>query len=445
MPSLLSGQGIDVASTVQQLVSAASVPEQAWETQQQTIQSQEGVINEINTDLTSLQASVNALKDPGGALKGVTVNSSNSNIVTATATTAASFGSHVVVVNKLASTASAYSTETGLTASSTLGNGSFTLTIAGQTQTVNLNNQTLSQLAQSINSMNLGVTASVITDSVGAHLAIMANSSGAAAAFTIDGTNAPALGLTQGSPGNDASVSIDGVAVSSATNTVSGALPGVTLQLQGASPGQEVQIQAQADTQSATQAVNDFVSAYNNVIQLLNSQFAVTQNSGGANTTSPLESDPTARTVQQQLLSFMTQNFGSNSQFPTLASLGISMNDDGTLTVDNTQLNAAVANNYSSFVDFFQGSNGLATTLSSQLTQLTDPIKGAFYVDLNGLQDTYTSLQNQVNNFQDYINSQQQLWMQQYTQLNVTLLEWPFQQQEMDALFGTNSSSNSNK
>jgi len=187
------------------------------------------------------------------------------------------------------------------------------------------------------------------------------------------------------------------------------------------------------------------VATYNNTIQELNAQFAVSAGSNGTTTAPPLESDSTVRSVQQQLMSFMTQSFGNNADFATLASLGISMNDDGTLTLDSTQLSAAITNHYSSVVDFFQGTSGFATTLSSQLTKLTDPINGAFYLDLNGMQDTYTSLQDEINNFQDYIASQQQVWLQEYTQLNVALLQWPFQQQEMDTLFGTNSNSNSNK
>jgi flagellar hook-associated protein 2 len=384
---------------------------------------------------------VNALKDASGALQSVSVTSGNSSIVTATATAGASFGTHVVVVNDLASTASYYSAAANLKTTDALGNGSFDLTIGGNTQTIQLNNQTLVQLAQSINDKKLGVTASVITDSVGAHLAIVANSSGAANDFTIDGTNAPNLGLTQGSAGADASVSIDGVLVHSATNTVSGAIPGVTLQLQSKAAGQEVRIQTQADTGSATQAVTYFVNAYNNIIQELSAQFTVTQGAGG-NSTRPLETDSTARVVQEQLLNFMTQSFGSNSDFSTLSSLGISMNDDGTLKLDSTQLSDAINSHYSSFLDFFQGTTGFATSLSTQLSKLTDPIKGAFYLDLNGMQSTYSSLQDNINSFENYVVSQQQVWLQQYTQLNVVLLQWPFQQQMMDTLFGTNSKSN---
>ncbi len=447
-PSLLSGQGIDVASTVQQLVTAAEAPEQNWQNQQQQIQQAEGVVNQINSDLSSLLSNVNSLQDAGGALQSVSASSGNSNIVTATATAGTSLGTHVVVVNNLASTASYYSAAASLTTTSTLGTGSFALTIGGNTQTINLNNQTLGQLASSINNQKLGVTASVVTDSAGAHLVIVANNSGAAGGFTIDGTNAPNLGLTSGSAGKDASVNVDGIPVTSATDTVSGVIPGVTLQLQSAAPGQQVQIQTQADTQAATQAVNDFVSSYNTVIQELNAQLSVTQNSDGSTSANPLESDGTVSLVQQQLMNFMTQSFGTDSTYTTLGSLGISMNNDGTLSVDSTQLSAALNSDYSGVLSFFQGTSGFATGLSSQLTQLTDPTEGAFNLDLQGMQSTYSSLQDQINDFQTYITSEQQMWLQQYTQLNVALLQWPFQQQEMNALFGTstgNSNSNSSQ
>jgi len=447
MPSLLSGQGIDVASTVQQLVTAASAPETEWQNEQQSIQTAEGVVNQINSDLSTLLSNVNALQDADGTLQSVSATSGNSNIVTATAAAGASLGTHVVTATNLASTASYYSAAAGLTTTSTLGTGSFNITTSSGTQTIQLNNQTLSQLATSINQQNLGVTASVITDSVGSHLVIVANNSGAAGGFTIDGTNATNLSLTQGSTGTDAAVTVDGILVHSATDTVTGVIPGVTLQLQSAAPGQQVQIQTSTDTQAATTAVNNFVDSYNTVIGDLNTQLQVTQNSDGSNAVNPLQSDGTVSDVQQQLLNFMTQTFGSDSTYNTLASLGISMNDDGTLTVDSSQLSTALSSDYNGVLNFFQGTNGFATSLSTQLTQLTDPTEGAFNLDLQGMKDTYSSLQDEINDFQTYITSEQQMWLQQYNQLNVTLLQWPFQQQEMDALFGQsigNSSSSSN-
>jgi len=456
MPSLLSGQGIDVASTVQQLVTAAEAPEQTWQTQQQQIQSAEGVVNQINSDLSTLLTNVNALQDAGGTLQSVSATSGNSNIVTATAAAGASLATHVVTVTNLASTASYYSAEAGLTSTSTLGTGSFDITTSAGTTTINVNNQTLSQLAQSINSatvngQSLGVTASVVNDSVGSHLVIVANGSGAAGAFTIDDTNDPSLGMSQGSKGLDALVNIDGIPITSATDTVTGAIPGVTLQLQSAAPGQQVQIQTMADTQAAATAVNNFVSSYNTVIQDLNAQLTVTQNSDGSSSANPLESDGTVTQVQEQLLNFMTQTFGTDSTYNTLASLGISMNNDGTLTVDSTQLSTALNSDYNGVLSFFQGTSGtsgFATALSTQLMQLTDPTEGAFNLDLQGMQNTYSSLQDQINDFQTYITSQQQMWLTQYNRLNVTLLQWPFQQQEMNALFGTTtgtSNSNSNQ
>lgn len=148
--------------------------------------------------------------------------------------------------------------------------------------------------------------------------------------------------------------------------------------------------------------------------------------------------------VQQQLLNFMTQTFGSDSTYNNLGALGISMNNDGTLTLDSGQLSAALNSDYSGVLGFFQGTSGFATGLGTQLTQLTDPTKGSFNLDMQGMQSTYSSLQNQISDFQTYIANQEVMWTTQYNNLNVTLLQWPFQQQEMDALFGTGSYSNSN-
>ena len=72
---------------------------------------------------------------------------------------------------------------------------------------------------------------------------------------------------------------------------------------------------------------------------------------------------------------------------PNLTSLGISVNKDGTLSVDSATLNNALQNNYSDVQNFFQGTtfNGFAGSLDQQLTSFLSPADGAFTVDLQSM------------------------------------------------------------
>jgi flagellar hook-associated protein 2 len=145
------------------------------------------------------------------------------------------------------------------------------------------------------------------------------------------------------------------------------------------------------------------------------------------------------------MLSFAGLSISGSGSVSSLASLGIDMNDDGTLTVDSTQLNDAVSNHFSDFQNFFQSANGFGQTVSSQLLQLSSPTQGAFSVEIKGLQSTQASLQSQIDDFEVYIAGEQQQWLNQYNQINVMLQQLPLLQSQISAELGDSTSSSSSK
>ena len=214
--------------------------------------------------------------------------------------------------------------------------GTFTLQVGSQpaaTITIDATNNTLDGLAAAITNANMGVTASVVNDSNGARLAIVSNTSGAASDLTINNVSS-GLTFTKGATGTDASLTVDGVPISSAGNTIANTVAGLTLNLVGAAPNTQVQIAVSPDTTKVTQAVTDFVTAYNTIIQDLTSQFTYNTSTNSAG---PFAADAGARLVQTELLSAVTFA-GTGNSFNTLAQLGVSMNNDGTLSVDNAKL-----------------------------------------------------------------------------------------------------------
>jgi len=437
-----SSSGINVQGAVAQAIAAMSGPLTQMEQQQSLLQTQSSDISQIESDITSLQTALNALGQPAGALTSMSTASSNSSIVTASAEAGTVAGNHVVVVNNLASTASWYSNEE-TSGSAALPTGSFTLTV-GSNAPVTINTgtgttgDTLGDLATYINGLGAGVTASVVNDSAGSRLAIVSNSSGAAANFTV--SNATGLNFTQAVKGVDASLTVDGIPIDSASNTVTGAVTGVTFNLLSASPTTEVNVSIAPNSGQISTAVTNFVNAYNTVIGEVNQEYTVGSNGAEG----PLGGDPMLAMLQSQMLSVGSYSSGG-SGVSTLADLGITMNNDGTLTLDTSTLNNAVQNNFSAVQNFFQGtaSNGFAATLTNQLDTINDPVSGAFTVDLQSISSENTDLQNQINDFQTYLNNQATLLTNEYDQADVALQQLPIEEQQLNAELGLSTTNNS--
>jgi flagellar hook-associated protein 2 len=434
--------GIDVSSAVSSAIAAARAPETQWENQEQTLSSQTSALQSLQSEVSNLSNDLSALSDPLGTMASLSTTSTNPSIVTVSAAAGANPGNHVIEVGNLASTASWYSDPVA-SGSTSLATGSFQIQVgSGQATTITVDSTdgTLSGLASAINQQDLGVTASVVNDSTGSRLAIVANHSGAASNITItnDGTDSGFLQLNQAAKGQDASLTVDGIPISSATNNVTGVVSGLTFNLLGAAPGTEVDVSAAPDTNQVSSAINSFVNDYNAVIQSLNSQFAYDSSSGKSG---PLSGDSTVEMLQSELLSAMSYSGSDGST--TLASLGISMNNDGSLSVNSSTLNNMLQNNFSAVQSFFQGTsgNGFAATLGDQLNGFTNSSTGAFTLDLQSISAENRDLQNEITNFETYtITPLQQSLTSKYDQAEQLLMNMPNQQSQLDAELGNTGS-----
>jgi flagellar hook-associated protein 2 len=571
--TILSGQGIDVSSLVQQIISSQSGELTVWENESTTLATQNGVLDSIESDLSNLQSAVQALNDPTGALTAQVATSSDTGILTATAQSNAVPGTDQIVVNSLATAGSIYtdpvtggadvsflptgatggdiqlqvggSTGTtydipitpgtndtlntlasyintqssennwGVTASvvsdvngsrlelqsqntgstgalaivannitgvldttdvsdptasflpSGQTSGDIQLQIggaSGTTEDIPITagiNDTLNTLASYINTQstqnNWGVTASVVQDSGGYHLQITDTAPGPAGdlAFTNNTTTltvAPnaATNLTFLTPtgGTNANFTVDGVPFSSASNTVTGVIQGVTLSLLSQSPDNPVQLTIGPDVNQITAAINNFVSAYNTVVGDINAQYVVDPT--GATPAPPLESDPSLRTLQSSILNDVayalpgaTGTTTVNDGIINLASLGINMNNDGTLTVGTNaggqSLAQIVASDPSAVLNFFQNSsnNGFANNFSTDLTNLTDPTTGPLNVDVaqNNVQEQ--DLSTNISNFQTQLSNEQTQLTQEYDSVNASLQAYPLLLQQVTEVLGT--------
>ena len=292
----------------------------------------------------------------------------------------------------------------------------------------------------------LGLTATANTASNGTSLTIAAPTG---STFTI---NEPALGFTQANAAENAELTVDGVPVQSGSNTVTGAIPGVTLNLLGSSDGAQITLTVASDATQASTAINQFVSDYNTALGLINTQFKSTSttSSSGATTTAQgvLASDPTVVSLQatmEEALSYVAKPAsGTTTTVSSLADLGITVGNDGTLSVDSTTLDNALTNNPTDVQNFFEGAalNGFANSFYNSLNTFTSPADGAFQVDLTGITASSTSLTSQISNFETgYIASQQTSLTADFSAAEIALQQLPEQMQQLNAELGFNNNS----
>ncbi len=432
-------QGLNVQQTVAALVTAAEEPEQPLKNEEQFYTSQQSAISNINTLLGNLQTAVLALQDPLGGLSATTATSSDTGVLTGSTTTGATPGNHTITVTSLATT-STYDTNPLASSTTAISPGSFSIQVgAGTPVVVNVNsgnnNTTLDSLAAYINSQNDGVSASVITDVNGARLGLVSSTSGAPGDLTVSG-NTTSLVFNKTVTGANSSINVDGVPLNTSSNTVTGAIPDVTLDLTGTSAS-PVTLTVGADANQASTTVNNFVSAYNAVIQAVNAQFVYTQ---GATSQPPLLSDSTLQSVQQSLYNDVNYSMSGNGSYNTLASLGVNLQQDGTLQVDSGTLTAAIGANPAAVQNFFQqstGGNGYAINFGNDLMNMTNVATGPLYLDLQGVNQNQQDTQNQIDQFQANVTQEAALWLQEYAQVNSLLQTLPLQLQQLNSQIGS--------
>jgi len=470
--TILSGQGIDVSSLVQQIISEQSGQLTVWQEQQTTLATQEGLLEGQENNLTNLQTAVAALASPTGALTAQAATSSNTGVLTAAAGNTAVTATHQIVVTNLATAGTLYTDPIAAGANTSfLASGQTTGAIqlqvggsGGTTHDIAItqgSNDTLTTLAAYINTQSTanswGVTASVVSDTSGSRLALFSQSTGSGGALSLASNSNTTLAFDTPVGGTDAALTVDGVPFSSSSNTVTGAIQGVTLSLLGQSTSSDpVQLTVTPDTNQIANAVNNFVSAYNSVVSTINTQYVVDPT--GATPAPPLESDLSLRSLQSSMLTDASyavsvpgwpNSNGDASETVNLASMGINMNNDGTLTVGSNAAGQTFADflaaNPAAVQSFFQNASatGFANHFNTDLTNLTDATQGPLNVDLAQDQAEGQDLTSTITNFQTQLTAQTAALTSQYDSVNASLQAYPLLLQEMTETLATLGSSTS--
>ena len=455
--SATSGTGFDVATTVSSILAISSGIETTWNTQLENLKAQDTALSGIGTDLASLSTAVTALTNFDGVLASKQGSSSDTDVLSlSSASSAAIAGSHTVTVTSLASTSSEYS-DTLANSSDTL-SGSLTIQIGStastsgvaattaQTITIGSTNDTLASLATYINSGSYGVTASVVTDTTGSRLSLVSNTSGAAGQIQLgvtvtDTTTSSTLGFTAGQKGADAVLNVDGLPTTSASNTVTGAIPGVTFQLLSSAPNTPVQVQITNDNSSVENAVQAFVTAYNTVA----SDIKIQTGKDASGNAEPLFGDPTISLIQSQLSTALSSGTASGG-ISNIQQLGITANPDGTLTLETSTLDSVLNSNYSGVVGFLQNTGSFGQTFSSTLGSLgNSSTTGAISLELAQNSNVETSLNTNLTNENALLATEKTNLTAELTTANEELQAIPEQLSEVNEIYSAVTGYNQNQ
>jgi flagellar hook-associated protein 2 len=360
------GSGLDIKNIVSQLVALEKRPVDTLKVQAATVQTKISTFGQIKSLVSTLSDAVGKLTSVTG-WNAVSTSSSNSAAVSASAvggTLPTTFNVEVSALAKAKSTASAALLPVG----SAVGAGTFTVTpVTGSPVNLTITaTDTISDVASKINGSGAGITATILTDASGERLLLRSKSTGVSGGFSAsvtdnDGNNADAAGLSRLVVGStitqaplDAAATVNGIPVTSSTNTFSTTVSGVTftaLQVTTA----PVEISVSKDTSTIKENIDEFVAAYNAINGVLNE---ATKYDPGSKQGGLLQGDSTTLALQNSLRNAIQSITKASSVYTRLADVGITQQRGGDLSVDSTKLSAAMTNNMEELKNMFRSTGG---------------------------------------------------------------------------------------
>lgn len=408
--------GIDSASLIRSLVQLAQAPITQLEDQKSANAAQSKKLTDIRTKLVSLQNAAKALDTRREALLN-SATTSDENVVKVSAAGGSTLGDYAVEVLRLARAERTYSDAVaGPDTAGLFGAGTLTIQV-GEQEAVQVEidaEDTLSSVAAKINASGAKVTAGLFYDGSSYRLQVSGNETGAENAVSFTESAGLTLGLEK--PENEvqsaanAVIKLDGFTVESASNSITGAIPGVTLEVLGEGTST---VQVKRDPSALKAKLDAFVSAYNDVAKALNAEFTYT---GVARGRDSLSGDGTLRGVQVTLRTLVSQ--GSEGAFANLAAIGISVQRDGTLALNTEKLNEACAQDYEGVAALLaaDGGGGVMGRLSEAISPFVQT-DGSLRTKIDNLSSRNRSIDQQIDRMQVRIDKYEEQLRRQFAAL----------------------------
>jgi flagellar hook-associated protein 2 len=426
-----TGSGLDIDGLVTSLVAAERVPAET------RLNAREANITSLSTSFSSAKTAVTDFESAANKLalassfSQFTTSSSDTTKATISATSSASLGSYQLAVTNLAS-AQTLASGTFSATTDTLGTGTLTIAIGtpsysgstyssfSQTSSVDItidsSNNTLAGVRDAINSAGAGVNASILKNGDDYQLLLVSEETGLSKSMSISITgdsvggdtdndglsqlafNSSGSQLTQYAAGANANFSINGLSVSSASNTVTDVIDGVTLNLLSATSS-AITIDVKTDTDTIVADVQAFVDKYNAYATLFKdlTKYDATTGSAGV-----LQGDSTARSVMSQIRSELGKSvMGLSGSYTSLADIGISIDKSGVMTFTQSTFKTAFAAAPNEVTGVFASTTVSGTAVEGVAEKLETLMEG-FLISTTGIFDSrISSLNTQLRDIAD--------------------------------------------
>ena len=435
------GSGLDVNSIVTQLMAIEQKPMTALQTKASTIQSTVSEYGKIKSDVSTFNDLAVKLAN---ATTWAQSTAASSDTAVAATTNGSTPGTYSVAVSQLASV---QTLATGVypDANSPVGAGTLHIELgaysgSGQSSfipkvpatavdVVIAATDTLTQVRDKINASGAGVTAMIMTDASGSRLLIRSNASGAANAFRTSGVASlgfdPSSGvstMTQSQIAADAAATVNGLAVTSSSNTFANIVDGLTLNV-SALTTTPATVTVATDTTALKKTITDFAAAYTAIYKLIatDTHYDATAKQGGI-----LQGDSGAVGLQSQLRALAGGTSGASTAFSRLSDLGLQIQSDGSMTVNDTTLTNALGN-LAELKKAFTNSDPTDPTADGfgkrfrAATDLMLGIDGSLSTHTQGLSDALHRNQSDQDNLQTRLDGIEKRLRAQYTALDAQM------------------------
>ncbi len=436
--SLGIGSGLDIGSLVSQLVAAERAPHEQRILRQETrVTTQISGLGSLKGALSAFQSALEKLKDEAG-FNPLAVTVSDEDIFTATAAASAVPGTYQIEVVRLAQAHQLASAAFADGSNAVVGTGTLTITY-GDTSfevTIEEGKGTLAGIRDAINNAadNPGVRATLIHESGGTRLVLTAEDTGAEHSIRVTQSGGDggleqlvydppnATNLIEVQAAQDAHVRIAGFDHYSATNTISGAIDGLTLSLKKVSePGTQVTLSVSYDTDGAVNRVKQFVDAYNSLQSQLASLRSYSPETGAAG---PLLGDALLRSIEEQLRKDLADPVsGAVGAFSTLASIGITKTVDGKLRLDTEKLKEALSEDRRAVAALFTSENGLVDRLTDRVKAYLDQTDGSIASRDRALKNSLRDIERQKEALDLRMQAIEARYIKQFTALDTLLAQ----------------------
>ncbi len=437
--------GLDTDSIVSQLMDIEKRPVMLLQQKEAAYQAKITALGVVKSSMSDLKSSVDALKNPDDFIS-YSASSSDTDILTVSANDDIQEGNYNIIVNSLASEQHVRSA--AFTASDAeVGTGTLTIQL-GNNEAVDVvidsDHNTLEGIAQAINEADANVTAGVIYDGTNYYLTMQGLETGADNTITMtmqddDGVNNDNAGLsslytdpttqslTETQAAANAVLTLNGIEnIQRPTNTIDDLIDGISITLKDADATKTVSITSSKNYSGLTSKLNNFIKNYNALIDTLAEQTAY---NGDQAQNGTLLGDSTVGRIAQSLSSMIYEEVdGVDSSVNSLSNLGIEIEDNGHLSLNEDKLNTAMEEHPDDVITFFTADDtdneGIAVRMYNFLDDYLESDTGILSAKEKGLQDSIDNMNDHIDQMNIRFAKREDNLRKQFNHLELLLAQY---------------------